>query len=86
MTAVASAELEDLAYNQYVEASSTINDGQHVAKRAVDRGESYWASAPGYSDAKYAVFFGEMKTIKEIKIKWQYPAKDFEVQGWTQDG
>ena len=57
MTAIARPEIEDLAYNSKVEASTSMNDGQHLAERAIDGSDSFWASSPGFSYAFYKVEF-----------------------------
>ena len=63
-----------------VSASSTMDDGQHLAKLAVDGGDdSFWASSPGVEKTEFKIMFPS-QTIKEIVIQWKYIPSAFEVQ------
>ncbi len=66
------------------EATSTLNDGQHEPKSALDGLEnSYWASSPGVEEVSYKVTFQQSDNIKEIQITWKYIPKQFEIMGFT---
>ena len=88
MTVVTNSELENLCLNNAnTFASSTLNDGQHEAHMAVDGlDDNYWASSPGVLEATYTVLFNEPKTVKDIYVKWKYPAEEFEVLGLIAHG
>ena len=63
----------------HAEASTTMNDGQHEPKMAIDGGEnSFWASQPGIEKAEFKLVF-QASTVKEIEIQWKYLPEHFEV-------
>ena len=63
----------------HAEASSTMNDGQHEPKMAIDGGEnSFWASQPGVEKTEFKLVF-QASTVKEIEIQWKYIPEHFEV-------
>ena len=65
------------------EATSTLNDGQHEPKMAVDGTENnYWASSPGVETVGYKVSF-ETDNVKEVEITWKYIPEKFEIMGFT---
>jgi len=84
LTVLTNSQLENLCLNSKSFASSTLNDGQHEANMAVDGyQENYWVSGPGNNEATFTMMFNEPTTIKEIQIKWKFPAEEFEVLGLT---
>ena len=84
LTVLTDSQLENLCLNRKSFASSTLNDGQHEANMAVDGyQENYWVSNPGNNEATFTIMFEEPKTVKEIQIKWKFPAEEFEVLGLT---
>lgn len=65
------------------EATSTLNDGQHEPKTALDGTENnYWASSPGVETVGYKVSFPK-DNVKEIEITWKYIPEKFEIMGFT---
>ena len=84
LTVLTDSILENLCLKAKSFASSTMNDGQHEANMATDGfEENYWSSNPGTKEATFTILFEEPKTVKELQIKWKFPAEEFEVLGLT---
>mmetsp|Transcript_40462 Transcript_40462/g.91330 ORF Transcript_40462/g.91330 Transcript_40462/m.91330 type:complete len:159 (-) Transcript_40462:47-523(-) len=65
-------------------ASVTSSQGDHGAEKAVDGNRrTYWASAfdpPKDAPVQLDLKLGEPTRVTGVKIDWEYPAQNFEVQ------
>jgi len=81
---------ENLAKQAFkIEASSVVGTGNHLGNRAIDGNDNtYWASHPGDKSVVYTLYFPSELTANKVKIKWYYPAKNFDIliltheRGW----
>lgn len=70
----------NIALHQYARATSSLNDGQHNPSNAVDGNDkTYWASAYGSKEQIFTLYFSQVKTAREIIVKWKYPPKECDI-------
>lgn len=69
-------------------ASSVQNDNLHNPEKALgDDNNSYWASNPSSKEVIFEVYLQKYPyTLKEVTIRWEFPAKRFLVIGLLSDG
>jgi len=72
-----------------IEASSVVGTGNHLGDRAIDGNDNtYWASHPGDKSVVFTIYFPTAITANKVKIKWYYPAKNYDIlistheRGW----
>lgn len=72
---------ENVAAHAAAEATSSANSASHAAAAAVDGDDAtFWASKPGnVGPVALTIDLGEARTVKQLKIVWEFPAQAFAV-------